>query len=394
MPSFFLKKPVVFSALALLALAAFLGWRQWRGPEVAAYEVVTRPLLQQVVASGEVRSQALARIGSEITGVIRTRHVREGDTVQPGDVLLELNSDEPQARVREAQAALQQLTASARPQAQATLREAQNNLEQARRERVRREQLLERQLLSTELVEQARRSESTARAALDRAQLLAGAQAAGGTEEQQLRQRLAAATATLAKTRISASVTGIVQTRNAEPGDLVQPGRTLLEIAPANSREIVLQVDEKNMAPLRVGQPAQIIADAFPDQVLTARVSFIAPAVDSSRGTVDVHLDITTPAAFLSQGMTVSATIETGRRDKTLVVANDALRSIKADRAEVLRMQGGKVERASVRLGLRGMIHSEVTEGLKAGDRVLIGEAAAGQRVRVRLQAMPAGAGD
>lgn len=404
MPSFFLKKPVIFFALALLVLIAFWGWQQWRGPQVQAYVVTEQPLLQQVVASGEVRSQSLARIGSEITGVIKNRHVREGDKVQPGDVLLELNNDEQQARVREAQAALQQLMSSARPQTLATLREAQTNLEQAQRERARREQLVAQQLLSVELLEQARRSETAARVAHDRAELQVRAQASGGSDEQLLRQRLAAANATLAKTSIRSSVSGIVQTRNAEPGDLVQPGRTLLEISPRNSREIVLQVDEKNMAPLLIGQTATIIADAFPERELAARVSFIAPAIDSARGTVDVHLDISAPADFLRQGMTVSATIETGRRDRALVLANDALLTINADRAEVLRVRHNVLERVKVRLGLRGMMHSEITEGLQAGDQVLINAGGlktdglntrikAGQRVRVQLQATPPGAG-
>lgn len=390
MSRFALKKPATISLMVLLALAAVLIWRMWRGPEVPAYVIRSQTLVQNVVASGEVSSQSLARIGSEITGVIKARHVREGDSVKPGDLLLELNSDEAQARVHEAEAALQQLKGSTRLQAQAALKEATNNLEQARRERERREALQARHLLSDEQVEQARRSEMTARVANEKAQLQAAAQAAGGADEQVLQQRLAAARAALARTRLVSQVTGTVQTRNVEPGDLVQPGRTLLEIATADSREIVVKVDEKNMAPLQVGQPAQIVADAFPDQALPARVTFIAPAVDADRGTIDVHLGIGAPASFLKQGMAVSATIETGRREKALVIANDALRQVRGDQAEVMLVRGGKTERARVRLGLRGMIQSEVRDGLKAGDSVVIDDIAEGRRVRPLLQPAPA----
>ncbi|HCG37470.1 MAG TPA: efflux RND transporter periplasmic adaptor subunit [Pseudomonas sp.] len=380
--------------IPVLLLAGWMIWRQLQGPELPGYRLETRPLVQRVVASGEVDSQSLAQVGSEITGVIAVRHVREGDAVKAGDLLLELRDDEQRARLREAEAALRQLIDSSRPQAQATLREAQNNLEQADRELQRRETLFERKLLASEALEQARRATLTARVVRDRARFAAAAVGEGGSEEQVLRQRLEAARANLAKARIHAQVDGIVQTREVEPGDLVQPGRTLLTIARSGSSEILLPLDEKNLAPIELGQVARIIADAYPDRVLPARVSFIAPSVDTARGTIDVHLDLLEPADFLRQGMTVSVNIETGRREQALVLPNDALRARDGTRAQVLRVNDGVVERVGVRLGMLGTALSEVSEGLAAGDLVLIGDAEEGQRVRVREQTIPTGIQD
>ncbi|MBA1240986.1 efflux RND transporter periplasmic adaptor subunit [Pseudomonas kunmingensis] len=380
--------------VALVLLGAWLFWRQLQGPQLPAYRVEARPLVQRVVASGEVDSQSLAQVGSEITGVIAARHVREGDAVKAGDLLLELRDDEQRARLLEAEASLQQLIDSTRPQAQATLREAQHNLEQASRELQRRETLFERKILASEPLEQARRAELTARVIRDRARFAAAAVAAGGSEEQVLRQRLEAARAALAKTRIHAQVDGIVQTRDVEPGDLVQPGRTLLAIARSGSSEILLPLDEKNLAPIELGQAAKIIADAYPDRVLTARVSFIAPSVDTALGTIDVHLDLQEPTDLLRQGMTVSVNIETGRREQALVLPNDALRARDGSRAQVLRVNAGRVERVNVRLGLLGTALSEVIDGLEAGDLVLIADAEEGQRVRVVEQQIPSGIQD
>tara|TARA_Y100001949_G_scaffold168312_1_gene166898 strand:- start:3149 stop:4342 length:1194 start_codon:yes stop_codon:yes gene_type:complete len=380
--------------IVLLLIAGWLGWRQLQGPELPGYRLETRPLVQRVVASGEVDTQSLAQVGSEITGVIAARHVREGDAVKAGDLLLELRDDEQRARLREAEAALQQLIDSARPQAEATAREAQHNLEQASRELKRRKALFDRKLLASEPLEQARRAELTARAVRDRARFAAAALAEGGSEERVQQQRLEAARAALAKTRIHAQVDGIVQTRDVEPGDLVQPGRTLLTIARSGSSEILLPLDEKNLAPVELGQAAKVIADAYPERVLQARVSFIAPSVDTARGTIDVHLDLLEPADFLRQGMTVSVNIETGRREQALVLPNDALLARNGNRAQVLRLNEGFVERVEVRLGLLGTALSEVIEGLTAGDLVLAAEAEAGQRVRVREQPMPHGIRD
>jgi HlyD family secretion protein len=382
-----------FLWLVLLALAVAGGWfwRSWRGPELPGYRLELRPLVQRVVASGEVGSQSLAQVGSEITGVVAARHVREGDAVRAGDLLLELRDDEQRARVREAEAALEQLLRSTRPQAEALLNETRTNLEQARRERERRDVLAERRVVGAEEREQARRAETAARVAHERARLAAAALGAGGSEERVLRQRLEAARVALSRTRIHAQVDGIVQTRAVEPGDLVQPGRTLLEIAREGTREILLPLDEKDLAPVAPGQLAQVVADAYPERVLAARVGYLAPAVDTSRGTLDVHLDLLEPADFLRQGMTVSVNIETGRREQALVLPNDALFERDGSRGAVLRLNGEHVERVAVRLGLRGTALSEVLEGLAPGDRVLAVAAGEGERVRLRERPLPLG---
>lgn len=373
--------------LAVLLLAAWFGWRAWQGPEVPGYRLEMRPLVQRVVASGEVDSQSLAQVGSEITGVVKARHVREGDSVQAGDLLLELRDDEQQARLREAEAALEQLVSSQRPQAQAALREAESNLAQAVRERERRDELFARRLISAEQREQARQMETSARVARDRARLAATAAAAGGSDEQVLQQRLAAARAALDRTRIRAQVDGVVQTRDVEPGDLVQPGSMLLQIARTDSREIIVPLDEKDLGPVAVGQPAIIIADAYPLQPLDGEVSFIAPAIDTNRGTIDIHLDLHEPADFLRQGMTVSVDIRTGSREQALVLPNDVLRNRRGEQAEVLRWTAARqVERVPVRLGLQGTGLTEVVEGLSAGDVVVADEVAKDQRIRVRIE--------
>lgn len=372
--------------LALVLLLLWFAWRQWQGPEIPAYQLEQRPLVQRVVASGEVDSQSLAQVGSEITGVVKARHVREGDAVRAGDLLIELHDEEQQARLREAEAALRQLVQSQRPQTEAALREAQTNLAQASRERERREALVARQLLPAEQGEQARQAEISARSALQRAQAAAAAAAPGGSDEQLLQQRLAAARAALERTLIRARFDGVVQVRAVEPGDVVQPGTALLQIARADSREILVPLDEKELGPVAVGQPALIIADAYPTEVLEGRVSFIAPAVDTNRGTIDVHLELLESADFLRQGMTVSVDIRTASRDQALVIPNDALFNRRGDSAEVLRLAGGRLaERVPVRLGLRGTGLTEVVEGVGAGDVLLTDEQAEGRRVRARI---------
>jgi len=383
------KKWLAAGVVAVTLLAGVLLTRWWLGPSAAGYQIDARPLVQTLVATGRLISVSRVQVGSEITGVVLERRVIEGDKVKPGDILLVLRADELAAKVREAEAALVQLERSARPQAQATLRQAQAQLAQASREAQRRQQLLKRQLIGREAAEQAVQAETTARAAAEKARLSASALAPGNADETVLIERLASARAMLEKTTIRAEVSGTLLIRNVEPGDLVQPSRVLLEIARDGDTEVIVPLDEKNLAVIEIGQPASCIADAFPDQPFKASISFIAPSVDPQKGTVDIRLKVDPVPENLRQDMTVSANIETGRRENALVIPNDALFNVEGERANVLSVTDGRVKKVPVRLGLRGLVMTEIISGLEAGDWVLADTTAKfndGDRVRIQQQ--------
>lgn len=388
------KRILLLLAIATVAILALVMLQRARGPELPGYVVESRPLVQVVVATGRVISTSRVQVGSEVTGTLVERRVQEGDRVQSGDILAILRADDLAANLREAEAALQQLQRSARPQAAAALRQAEAQLAQAQRERQRRADLFARQLIARETLEQAEEAETVAAAAAERARLAAQAVETGGTEERQQQERIAATRAQLARTTIRSSVAGTVLTRNAEPGDLVQPGRVLFEIARDGVTEIEVPVDEKNLGVLALGQEAQCIADAWPAQPFKAIVNFLAPGIDAARGTVTVRLRVDPVPAFLRQDMTVSANIETGRRESALLVPHDALLAVEGSSATVLAVRDGRLRRVPVTLGLRGLAASEVTEGLGAGELVLATATASalseGARVRVTTLRQPA----
>ena len=357
-----------------------------RGSALAGYKVAERPLVQTVVATGRVVAVSRAQIGSPVTGVVIERRVREGDRVQAGDVLAVLRADDMEAAVRDAEAALAQLQQSTRPQAQAALREAEARLTQATREAQRRRDLFQQQAIAREEMEQAIQAETTARANAEQARLTARSLLAGNPAEAAARVRVASSKAQLAKTTIRAEVAGTVLTRNAEPGDLVQPGRILFEIAQTGDTEIQVPLDEKNLEVLAIGQTAMCIADAYPARPFPAKVGFIAPSVDPQRGTVDIRLTVTPVPSFLRQDMTVSVNVETGRRDKAIVVPNEALTAMDGNRAELWLIVDGRATKRPVQLGLRGLTQTEVTSGLHVGDWILSdarASVAPGDRVRV-----------
>jgi len=385
-------------AAAVVGLAAVaLGILRLRGPVLPGYAVQSGPLVQNVVATGRAAALSRVQVGAEIAGLVLERRVMEGDRVGEGDVLVVLRARELEARRDEARAALEALQQAERPDAEARLQQARATLAQATREHARRRDLGREQLVSRESVEQAAQAEVAARAAERQARVALDA-LAGGAREAQARERLQAAEAELERAVVRATVSGTVLVRYVEPGDTVRAGDVMLEIARDAPGEILLPLDEKNLGLLEVGQSATCIVDAYPGRPFEAIVHHVAPGIDPARGTVDVRLRIDPGVDFVRADMTVTATIATGRRDRALVVPNDALidDSDGSGRASVLRVRGGRVERVPVRLGLRGLAASEVVEGLEAGDEVVAAGAletdalpADGDRVRIEDQPRP-----
>lgn len=372
--------------ILLLLLVAFGVFRWWQGPQVTGYTLEPMPLVQSVVATGQVITVSRAQVGSEVTGVVLERRVKEGDRVKPGDLLVVLKSDELAAQVRQAEVALNELATNRRPQASAELASAKAQLEQASREATRRRNA-KAGILSAEEIEQAVEAERVARNNYETVRLKAAALAPGQVEEASLREQLSVAQAQLAKTKIRATIAGTVLTRDVEPGDLVQPGRTLFTIAMDGNTEIRVPLDERNLSRLALSQKATAIADAYPDKPFPARINFIAPSIDPQRGTVEVRLSVDPVPDFLRQDMTVSVNVETGRRDRTLAIPNDALGKVQGDQATVLLVRDSKIQRQKVQLGLRGLAMSEVISGLKTGDQVLSDATSAlkdGTRVRFK----------
>jgi HlyD family secretion protein len=112
---------------------------------------------------------------------------------------------------------------------------------------------------------------------------------------------------------------------------------------------------------------------------------------------VDVRLTVAPVPAFLRQDMTVSVNVETGRRERAIVVPNDALTLADGNRASVWRVANGRAGRREVSLGLRGLTQAEVTAGLQAGDWILADAPAGlqeGDRVRVAASDLPGAGAD
>ncbi|HJV88596.1 MAG TPA: efflux RND transporter periplasmic adaptor subunit [Noviherbaspirillum sp.] len=394
------KHRAALLGLSVVVLAlVFLAAHTVLGPEVPAYAVTRSDIVQTVVASGRVETPLRVEIGSQVTGTVAAIPVAEGQDVKAGQLLIALENSEASATVTQARAAvaqaqrrLEQLRDVGLPTAQQGLRQAEIALNNARRQHERTQELHSKGFVGEAQLDDAQRALDTAQSQYRAAQLQVATNGPQGSDYrmamaalEQAQANLRMALARLEYTSIKAPVDGTLIARNVERGHVVQPGKILMVLSPAGQTQLVLQIDEKNLSTLRLGQQAIGSADAYPDDRFAAELAYINPAVDPQRGSVEVKLNVPHPPVYLRQDMTVSVDIEVARKTNAVVSASAAVHDIGGKAPWVMKVNGGKAHRMPVRLGVRGSGKLEFLEGVQPGDVLLAATNAVvsdGERVR------------
>ena len=372
---------------SIVAIGA--GWWLTRTPSVPAFSLRLAPLVRTLQFSARVATSSRVDIGSTLTGRVISVGVLEGAQVKQGDLLIRLESDELKATLAQALANEQQASAklsglrsTGRSAVQSAVTQADSVLLAAQADFQRTKTLVDKEFLSEARLDEAKRALAVAQAQLVSAQAQRTANTEQGTDVAQAQALLAlassattAAKARLAQATLTSPADAKVLSRLVEPGQIVQPGRSLMSLALISPLQMVAQVDERYLAQLQVGQTATALADAYPNQRFMVKVQSISPLVDAQRGAIEVKFSLAQQApAFLREDMTLSIEVETARRERTLVVPVSALRNDASASGSVIYIEReGRVELRKIRLGLRTLNAVEVLEGLTEGDMVLLG---------------------
>jgi HlyD family secretion protein len=389
---------LLWGVLALFLGAALLRW--WLGPQVQTEAVQRHDLLQTVVASGRVETPHRVNIGAQITGTVARVPVTEGQVVKAGDVLVELVGTELQSARRQAQQAvlqaqnrLRQMNELQGPVVQQTLRQAQASLDTAWASWQRNQALFEQGFIGQAALDESRKALALADAQAQAAQQQVTSTRAGGAEHSlalgAVLEAQANAEIVNAKARyavIQAPASGQLIGRNVEVGDVVQAGKVLMTLSPEGAMQLVVQIDEKNLRLMALGQQALASADAYPQQPFKAQVAYINPGINAQTGAVEIKLDVLEPQQNLKQDMTVSVDLVVARKPQVLALQVGRVNEISGASPWVWLVQAGHVVRRPVRLGLRGGAWVEVLEGLSEGDAVITSPTALREGQRVRVQ--------
>ena len=385
-------------AVAVAAALAFVVAGQLRGTTVGATQVRRSDVVQTVLVSGRVLPPAEVALAVRVEATVQALAAAEGDAVVAGAVLARLDSTVAEAEVAQARAlAARARAASGRSRqiapevAERSLSTSEVRLAEARRTLDQADALVrsgawpaDRVLAAREAVSQAVNAERSAQLGLRAVEGPDRRVADANVDEALAALRLAEER--LAHTTIRAPVAGVILERRIEAGDTARPGNVIFRLAAEGPPILSVDPDERHLSELAVGQIAHVATDAYADRPFEARVSFIAPAVDPERGTVEVRLLPATAVEFLRPNMTVSVEIEVARATQTLVVPSPLVYDASTDGPWVWVEEGGRLARRVVGIGLRGDEQLQITEGLSEGDRVLLVtdvRLAAGDRIRV-----------
>lgn len=316
-------------------------------------------------ASGYVVAQRKASVASKVTGRLVALSVEEGNKVKKGEIIGRLENDDVIAFSRQAAANLS-VSEFNLQQAQAELNDATLSFKR------------NQELLKNGYISQAEYDISEAR--------YKKALAAKASAEASVKSAMAALEVSrlnVEYTIIRAPFDGVILTKNADIGDIVTPigaaanaKSALVTMADMDSLQAEVDVSESNLRLIKIGQPCEVQFDALPDKRFNGIVHMIVPTADRSKASVLVKVkfldkdnrilpEMSVKVAFLSREASAEEKIP-------LIVINSSAIISRNGKKFVFKIMDNKARETEINIGKVMGEMTEVTSGLKIGDRVVL----------------------
>jgi len=380
---------VLVAVVVIGALTAAIRGRDKDVPRVTTAKVEKLDLVSKVTANGKIQAQNKVDMSALVMGQIVNLAVKEGDKVQRGQLLLQIDKAQLAAAAAGSEASLAAMRNDLAA-ARATAEQARIDYERAKRN-------YESKILAEADLQKTRSALDTARANL-------------AATEERMRQAgaaLAGSRDSLSKTTVTAPISGIVTALPIKEGEVTvigtmnNAGTQLLTISDMAEVEAVMMVDETSVPQVKIGQTANLTVDAYPGQKFKGVVTevgsspipkndpdLLALTANSEAINFKVKIRVQEPPATVRPGFSVTAEIVTGRNDgataipiQALVVRDVPKKDKKAPSASgrpeteegVYTVKNGKLEFSKVETGLAGELMIEVKKGPPVGQEIVTG---------------------
>jgi len=312
-----------------------------------------------MVLVGEVKSRFESNQGFRIKGKIIEREVDVGSLVKKGQIIVRLDASDTN------------LSAAA---AQADVRAAEANYALAKAEVERQRQLVNKKFISQSALDKYEAELKTADARVNQAK----AQAAVSGNQSRY-------------TALVADRDGVITQIRAEPGQVVDAGEMVAQIADTRQIEVLVAVPESRMAGLKAGDSVTIKLWADREKTYNGKVREIAPAASSATRAFDVRIAMTDADEAVKLGMTAGVRFAQTEADKVMIPST-ALTQINGKNAVWVIDKGGIANPREVVAGQYTENGVIITSGLQAGEMVAIAGVHTllkGQKVQPKIEAMP-----
>jgi len=373
-----MKKYLRLLIVVVVIAAAGGGWWYYRAAETETVPVTSAAKIgnvtETVLASGVMEAKQLVSVGARVSGQIETLAVSLGQEVKQGDLIAQIDSQDQQNDVLQAEADLANIEAQIAAK-KASLRKAELNLD-------RQKKLAEQQHVSQEDVETA-----VSEMLVDKAELEA-------LEAQKSSAEVTVSTAKIAleRTKITAPIDGTVVAIVVQQGQTVnaiQTAPTIVKLADLDQMVVKAEISEADVVHVHPGQDVSFTILGEPEKQFEATVRDVEPAPSEieDSDTIDTDeaiyynglLDVDNPEHLLRIGMTTQVSIVLDKAEGVLTVPSSALKrsSDGSYYVEVWDAASKSVQQQSVEVGLNDKVTAEIKSGLNAGDRVVTGTAVA-----------------
>jgi len=382
---------IVVVVVIVIAVVSMRGNGETHGISVTVEPAGRHTVIQTVTATGKIQPMTQVNISADVSAKITRLDVNEGDWVEKGTLLLQLDRERYSAAMASAEANL--------AAAEANGKLVKENMNKARKDHNRSQQLYEKAL----------ESEASLDSTYAAAEVEAARYQAALEQVEQARASLRQARDDLAKTTIHAPMSGTISMLNKELGEMALGSQfqedVILEISNLQGMEALVDVDENDIVSVALGDDAEIEIDALPETRYPGEVTEIASsAKTSAQGTTDqktefeVKVAITELTGDLRPGMTASSEIVTDVREDCLSVpiqcvavrTPEQLGESTTETAEgeeqqrfiadrdgfvevVWVIEDGRAVARQVETGIQSETHIEIVNGLEEGDQVVVG---------------------
>lgn len=334
---------------------------EFAAADLAAAE--SRPMAPTVQLSGSLRPWREATVKARVAGELQVLTVREGDTVQQGQVIGRIEATDYKARLAgsEADAAAAAAALGVADKNQAT-----------------QESLLTKNFISRNAYDTTAGNRDAAKARLDAARAAADV----GRKA-------------LADTTLVAPIAGIVSARLAQAGERVAVDGRIVTIADITRLELAASVPAGEAAKLNVGAPLTLGVEGVDAMRISGRIERINPATAPGSRSIEIYALIDNPAGRLRGGLFAQGQALAGAAQEFVAIPASALREEGGVKV-IYVLAGDKIQRRQVRPGIVAAGWVAIAEGLNAGERVVrynLGPLKDGSPARVKSSAAPTAPG-
>ena len=339
---------------------------------------VEKPLEQLVVVTGTLAAEQEVVLGLKVAGRISELPVDLGSVVRKGDVVARLDSTDFTLRVRQSEAALQQarVRLGLAPngtnedvdlEQTAPVRAAHAQMDAVRARLERAQQLVQSGLMAKADLDAVNGAFKVAEAeyadAIDEAKNRQGILAQRRSELEIARQQLA-------DTVLFAPITGAVRQRNANVGEYLASGATVVTLVQMNPLRLRTEVPERDALHIRSGMTVRVTVDGAAG-THQGRIVRLSPSIDETNRTLLVETEVANATNILRPGAFARAEIVVSSGQRALIVPSSAIATF-AGIDRVFVVHDGKVSEKRIRAGRRTEAGVEVLEGIVKGDAVVI----------------------